>query len=168
MSTTIGPNNVFYIATQELDSVRQNKQVYRNGLPLGPARLNAVVRAMKLLPNGELVPVPFGNQPTSVAEQGQHEELEAALRYRISMMDAAPNPAREACVVPLAVQRPSRIEAFLVDALGQRVATVYQGDVAVGIQGLSFEVAEFPSGHYSVVLSDDYGIVGSVPVVIVH
>ena len=168
MSTTIGPNNVFYIATQELDSVRQNKQVYRNGLQLGPARLNAVVRAMKLLPNGELVPVPFGNQPTSVAEQGQHEELEAALRYRISMMDAAPNPAREACVVPLAVQRPSRIEAFLVDALGQRVATVYQGDVAVGIQGLSFEVAEFPSGHYSVVLSDDYGIVGSVPVVIVH
>lgn len=167
MSASIGPDHVFYVATQELDSVRQNVQSYRNGLRLGARRLNSVIRAMKLTPNGELVTVPFGNQPTSVNE-GNAEALEEALRYRPLMMDAAPNPARQACVVPLAIQRPTTIDARLYDAYGQLVTTIFSGSVDTGIQGLSFEVTDIPSGHYSVVLTDEIGIVGTVPVVVVH
>ena len=167
MSASIGPDHVFYVATQELDSVRQNVQSYRNGLQLGARRLNSVIRAMKLTPNGELVTVPFGNQPTSVNE-GNAEALEEALRYRPVMMDAAPNPARQACVVPLAIQRPTTIDARLYDAYGQLVTTIFSGSVDTGIQGLSFEVTDIPSGHYTVVLTDEIGIVGTVPVVVVH
>lgn len=167
MSATIGPDQVFYVATQELDSIRQNLQTYRNGLQLGARRLNSVIRAMKLAPNGELVSVPFGNQPTSVNE-GNAEALEEALRYRPVMMDAAPNPARQACVVPLAIQRPTTIDAKLYDTYGQLVATIFSGSVQTGIQGLSFEVTDIPSGHYSVVLTDEIGIVGTVPVVVIH
>lgn len=167
MSASIGPDQVFYVATQELDSIRQNVQSYRNGLRLGARRLNSVIRAMKLTPNGELVSVPFGNQPTSV-DEGAAEALEEALRYRPVMMDAAPNPARQACVVPLAVQRPTTIDARLYDSYGQLVATIFSGAVETGIQGLSFDVTDIPSGHYTVVLTDEIGIVGSVPVVVVH
>lgn len=167
MSASIGPDQVFYFATQELDSIRNNVQTYRNGLQLGARRLNSAIRAMKLAPNGELVSVPFGNQPTSVQE-GDADALEDALRYRPVMMDAAPNPARQACVVPLAIQRATTIDARLYDAYGQLVATIFSGSVDTGIQGLSFDVADIPSGHYSVVLTDEIGIVGSVPIVVIH
>ena len=167
MSASIGPGRVFYLATQELDSVRGNLQTYRNGLPLGPNRFNAVVRAMKVLPNGDVVAVPFGNQPTSVNDDA-NDAFEQSLRYRVAIMDPAPNPAREACVIPLAVQRPSQVSVKLVDAFGRLIATVYEGSVGVGIQGVSVEVGSIPSGHYKVVLTDELGLVGSVPLVVVH
>lgn len=167
LSTAVGPDNVYYAATQELDSLRDNRQTYANGLQLGPSRCNAVIRAVRLNDQGELVSVPFGNAVTSVDEE-HNAELEMALRYRIKVMDPAPNPVREACVVPLAVQRSCNIEVKLFDAVGSYVATLYAGQVAEGIQGVSFTVSDLTSGHYTVVVSDQLGVAGSVPIVVVR
>lgn len=166
METAIGPNNTYYIATQELDSTRDNRQIYRNGLQLGPSRCNAVIRAVRRDGKNGLKTVPFGNTPVSVNET-ETDKLEAALRYRMKVLDPAPNPAREACVVPLYVERPSVITMNITDAVGNIVATVFTGRVETGIQGVSFELSELASGHYSVVVTDEIGLVGSVPLVVV-
>jgi hypothetical protein len=167
MSATVGPKRTLYVATQELDTIRDNRQLYTNGAPLGPARLNSVVRAVRLSDSGELVSVPFGNATTSV-EQTHLDRLEAAMRYRVKPLDPTPNPVREACVVPLWVERPTSVAVRLVDALGMPVATIFSGDLEEGIQTVSFEVSDIPSGHYTVVVTDELGVAGSVPVVIVR
>ena len=167
MSAAIGPDATLYVATQELDSLRDNKQVYRTGLQLGPARCNAVVRAFTLDGNGKVVSRAFGNAPTSI-EETDADRLEATLRYRVQVLDPAPNPVREACVVPLAVQKPARITMRLVDELGREVLTVYEGTISAGIQGVSFETSSLPSGHYTVVVTDDVGVAGSAPVVVIR
>jgi hypothetical protein len=166
LSTAIGPNRVYYVATQELDSIRDNRQTYTNGLQLGPSRCNAVIRAMRLTGKGDLEAVPFGNAVTSV-DEGSNPDLEMAMRYRIKVMDPAPNPVREACVVPLAVQRACTIDVKVYDAVGSLVSIVYSGGVSEGIQGVSFAVSELTSGHYTVVVTDEIGLVGSVPLVVV-
>jgi len=84
------------------------------------------------------------------------------------VMDPAPNPVREACVVPLAVQRDCNIEVKLFDAVGSYISTIYTGPVTTGIQGVSFAVSELTSGHYTVVVTDQLGVAGSVPVVVVR
>lgn len=167
MTTAIGPRNIRYVAMQELDSTRNNRQTYKNGLQLGQSYCNAVIRAMRVDRFGNLVPVEFGNTPTSVGED-PNVGLEMALRYRIKVMDPAPNPAYEACVVPIAVQIPGSIEVKLFDAVGSYVATLYTGPVSEGIHGISFLVSDLPSGHYSVTVSDELGPVGSAPVVVVR
>ncbi len=167
MTVTAGPNNVFYVATQELDTLRGNNQVYLNGLQLGQSRSNAAIRAVRILGDGGLRGVPFTNSPTSVDEE-TNPDLEMAMRYRIKVLDPAPNPVREACVVPLAVQRECTIEVKLFNAFGAFVATLYSGAVSEGIQGVSFTVSELASGHYTVVVSDQLGVAGSVPVVVVR
>ena len=167
MSVTVGPKRTLYVATQELDTIRDNPQLYSNGAPLGPARLNAVVRAVRLSDRGNLESVPFGNATTSV-EQTHLDRLEAAMRYRVKPLDPMPNPVREACVVPLWVQRPTTVDVRLVDALGNHVATVFTGTVEEGVQGVSFETSGIASGHYSVVVTDTLGVAGSVAVVIIR
>jgi len=167
LSTAVGPNNVYYVATQELDSLRDNRQDYNNGLQLGPLRCNAVIRAVKLNDQDQLISVPFGNAVTSVQDE-PNAELEAAMRYRIKVLDPAPNPVREACVVPLAVQRGCSIDVKLFDAVGTYVSTLYSGRVTEGIQGVSFTVSDLTSGHYTVVVSDQLGVAGSVPIVVVR
>jgi hypothetical protein len=158
---------VYYVATQELDTLRDNRQLYTNGLQLGPSRCNAVIRAMRLNDKGALETVSFGNAVTSVDDE-TNADLEMAMRYRIKVLDPAPNPVREACVVPLAVQRECTIEVKLFNAFGAFVATLYSGAVSEGIQGVSFTVSELASGHYTVVVSDQLGVAGSVPVVVVR
>lgn len=166
LSTAIGPGNVFYVATQELDSIRDNPQTYPNGLQIGPSRCNAVIRAMRFNGKDGIETVPFGNATTSVDDES-NADLEMAMRYRMKVLDPAPNPAREACVVPLYVERPSTISMHITDALGNNVATVFRGAVEAGIQGVSFELSELSSGHYTVVVVDEIGVVGSVPLVVI-
>jgi hypothetical protein len=55
----------------------------------------------------------------------------------------------------------------ITDALGNNVATVFRGAVEAGIQGVSFELSELSSGHYTVVVVDEIGVVGSVPLVVI-
>lgn len=167
MSAAVGPKNVLYVATQELDTVRGNVQSYGAGTPIGPARLNTVLRAFRIDRNGELVFVPFGQSVNAVGDSDL-DKLESDLRYRVKVLDPSPNPVREACVVPLWVQRPTTVDVRLVDALGNHVATVFTGSVEEGVQGVSFETSGIASGHYSVVVTDKLGVAGSVPVVIIR
>jgi hypothetical protein len=140
MSAAIGPDSTLYVATQELDSLRGNIQAYSNGLQLGPDRCNAVIRAFRLDSRNQIA----------------------------SVIDPVPNPAREAATISLIVQKPTKIRVQLVDNLGNHVATVFSGDLSEGIQGIAFETSGISTGRYSVVVSDELGVAGSVPLVIVR
>jgi hypothetical protein len=167
MCAAIGPDSTLYVATQELDSIRGNTQIYGNGLQLGPDRCNAVVRAFRLDGRDKIESVKFGNTPTSTKES-VFDELERVARYRIKVVDPVPNPAREAATISLIVQKPTAIRVQLVDNLGNHVATVFSGVLSEGIQGIAFETSGISTGRYSVVVSDDLGVAGSVPLVIVR
>jgi hypothetical protein len=45
---------------------------------------------------------------------------------------------------------------------------VYEGLVEAGIQGVSFETSTLNSGHYTVVVTDEVGVAGSAPLVVIH
>lgn len=167
MCAAIGPDSTLYVATQELDSIRGNTQIYGNGLQLGPDRCNAVVRAFRLDGRDKIESVKFGNTPTSTKES-VFDELERVARYRIKVVDPVPNPAREAATISLIVQKPTAIRVQLVDNLGNHVATVFGGMLSEGIQGIAFETSGISTGRYSVVVSDELGVAGSVPLVIVR
>jgi hypothetical protein len=111
--------------------------------------------------------VKFGNTPTSTKES-VFDELERVARYRIKVVDPVPNPAREAATISLIVQKPTAIRVQLVDNLGNHVATVFSGVLSEGIQGIAFETSGISTGRYSVVVSDELGVAGSVPLVIVR
>ena len=162
---SIGYDDVLYLVTQELDTLRGNRQQYRNGKPLGASRLNTVLRAMKLSDDGNLVGSSFGGNPTSI-EQDRHEELEASLRYRVRLMDPAPNPTQGTCTVPVSVLRACTVTVRLVDAVGRTIETLYAGPVDEGIQGITFDASAIPAGAYHVVISDHIGLAGSVPLVV--
>jgi hypothetical protein len=167
MSAAIGPDSTLYVATQELDSLRGNIQTYSNGLQLGPDRCNAVIRAFRLDSRNQIKSVKFGNTPTSTKEN-VFDELERAARYRVKVVDPVPNPAREAATISLIVQKPTKIRVQLVDNLGNQIATVFSGDLSEGIQGIAFETSGISTGRYSVVVIDELGVAGSVPLVIVR
>lgn len=162
---SVGYDDVLYLVTQELDTVRGNRQKYRNGVPLGASRLNTVLRAMRLTQSGDLVGSSFGGTPTSV-ERDRHEDLEASLRYRVRLMDPSPNPTHGTCTVPVSVLRACTINVRLVDAVGRTVETLYAGPVGEGIQGITFNATAIPAGAYHVVISDHIGLAGSVPLVV--
>ena len=103
--------------------------------------------------------------PTSV-EQDRHEDLEASLRYRVRLMDPAPNPTQGTCTVPVSVLRTCTINVRLVDAVGRTIETLYAGPVDEGIQAITFDVSAIPAGAYHVVISDHIGLAGSVPLVV--
>lgn len=162
---SVGYDDVLYLVTQELDTLRGNRQQYRNGKPLGASRLNTVLRAMKLSDDGNLVGSSFGGNPTSIEQDG-HEDLEASLRYRVRLMDPAPNPTQGTCTVPVSVLRACTVTVRLVDAVGRTIESLYDGPVEEGIQGITFDASAIPAGAYHVVISDHIGVAGSVPLVV--
>ncbi|MBU3678539.1 MAG: hypothetical protein FGM32_02910 [Candidatus Kapabacteria bacterium] len=167
MSAAIGPDSTLYVATQELDTIRGNQQEYGSGLQLGPSRCNAVIRAFRLTENNKITSVRFGNTPTSVSGDA-FDDLERIARYRVRVVDPSPNPARDASTITLIVQKPTRVHVRLVDNLGNDVVTLFTGTVNEGIQGLPFETSGIASGRYSVVVTDELGTAGSVPLMIVR
>lgn len=167
MRSVIGPDNTYYTIGQELDTIAGNTQVYRNGIQVGPQRLNMVLRALRQNANGDLVERRFGGQPTSV-DESEADRIERDLRYRPYLLDPAPNPAREATLVPVAVQLPSHISVVLKDAVGRTVATVFDGQLDKGIHGLTISVDTLPSGTYFVVMTDQAGAISSVPLTVIQ
>ncbi|MBK6292643.1 MAG: hypothetical protein IPF59_12985 [Ignavibacteria bacterium] len=167
MRSTIGPDNTYYTLGQELDTIAGNVQVYRNGIQVGPQRLNMVLRAVRQNANGDLVERRFGGQPTSV-DDGEAERVERDLRYRPYLLDPAPNPAHEASLIPVAVQVPSHITIVLKDAVGRTVSTLFDGQLDKGIHGMTVTVDTLSSGTYFVVMTDQTGMISSVPLTVVQ
>ena len=52
-------------------------------------------------------------------------------------------------------------------ALGNHIGTLFNGTVQEDIQGAYFVTTGLVSGHYTVVVTDAVGVVGSVPIVII-
>mgnify|MGYP001627138770 CR=1 FL=1 len=167
MRTIAGPDNTYYVISQELDSVRGNKQLYRNGLPVGPSRINTVLRSFTFDSLGQPLARRFGGQPVSVDED-PWQNLELSLRYSSFILNPAPNPAASLTMVPVVVQLPTHVRVDVVDVMGRVVATVWNNHLEEGIHGITVPVSELANGSYTLVLTDQLGTKSSVPLKVVH
>ena len=61
---------------------------------------------------------------------------------------AAPNPFRQATRFTLSVKRPEQVTVALYNVLGQRVATLFEGEAQPGGEPVRLESAALPSGVY--------------------
>jgi hypothetical protein len=165
--SVIGPEHTVFTLSQELDTIRGNRQLYGNGLPIGANRLNLVLRAVQPNDRGDLVARRFGGQPVSVDEDPL-ERLEDDIRYRPYLMDPVPNPSNDASLITVGVSVPSTITVELVDAVGRRAAVLFHGTLDRGIHGIPVETGGLSAGIYHVVMTDAVGTRTSVPLAVVR
>jgi hypothetical protein len=167
MDLAAGPDDTYYLFTQELDTIRGNRQTYTNGLPLGADRLNIVLRGVRVGGNGEIVERRFGGQPVSVDDDGP-TVIERDLRYRPYLMDPAPNPVQISCTVPVIMQVAGTVTLTLRDATGRVVRTLHDGMLDAGVQGVTFTTEGLSTGAYFVVMTDAAGTTTSVPLRVIR
>jgi len=162
-----GPDATYYLISQELDTIRGNRQTYGNGLPIGSDRVNVVLRGVRVAENGDIVERRFGGQPVSVDDEGP-TAVERDIRFRPYLMDPAPNPAQNFSTVPVIVQVPGTITLTLRDATGRIVRTLHEGSLDSGVQGVTFSTEGLSTGSYFVVMTDTVGTTTSVPLPVIR
>lgn len=148
-----GPDNTYYLVSQELDTIPGNRQVYGNGIAVGANRLNTVLRAFTLGGNGRLRPRPFLGQTTSVAD----DRWEQLARYTPVMLDPMPNPASDEVSITIAIPAQQHIRLQIVDATGRVVSTIRDESVMHGIYQFSVPVSGLAQGVYVVSLVSEDG-----------
>ncbi|MDZ4746082.1 MAG: T9SS type A sorting domain-containing protein [bacterium] len=152
MSSAIGPNNVMYVATQELDSTPGNVQQYSNGVQVGANRINTVLRAVRL-DNSRLVSVPFNGQPVSV----QDDPIEKSMRYPCALYPPYPNPTSGDANVTFTVLLPTNVRVDVVDVTGRVMQTLVNADLADGIYDVAIPITSWPQGCYTVRMTTGTG-----------
>lgn len=164
MSSAIGPNNVIYVVDQELDSTYGNIQKYKNGIQVGPARINTVLHALRR-ENGKLVSVPF-TRPTAV---DVHEDIiEKNLRYPSTLYAPYPNPTSGDALVPFTVLQRSHVRIDVVDVTGNIMETLVDSDLDPGIYDATIPLTSWPQGCYTVRMLTGTGQLMSKPFTVVR
>lgn len=146
MASTTGPGGIVYVVDQELDSSYGNLQRYRQGVQVGPARINTVLRAFRY-DNDTLVSVPFG-QPTVVSVV--EDQIEKNLRYPSTLHDPYPNPASGEAVVPFVVLQRTHVRVDVLDVTGTVMQTLVDTDLDGGIYDAPIPTATWPQGCYTI------------------
>jgi len=165
MDAAFGPNDVLYVATQELDTLRANVQDYTNGIRVGASRLNAVLRSAVVNNDLSITAKPFGGQPTDVAEK----DLELTLHYKAEMYPAYPDPAHGSSItIPFILQMSTHVDVTIVDVTGRIVDVVTQGEMAEGQYALNVPIGMLQQGLYRVRMVTSTGQTLTMPFSIVR
>ncbi len=145
MSSAVGPNNVMYVATQEIDSTPGNVQQYSNGIQVGANRINTVLRALRL-DNNRLVSVPFNGQTVGV----QDDPIEQNLRYPASMFQPYPNPSPGDATLSFSVLHTTNVRIDVVDVTGTIMKTLVNADLQDGLYDVTIPITTWPQGCYTI------------------
>lgn len=165
IDASFGPKGYLYVTTQELDNVPANVQTYANGIQIGTARTNSVLRSVVVNNDLSITPRPLGGQPTDV----QEEHVEQALRYPAEMYPAYPDPANgSAITIPFVLQMPTHIDLTIVDVTGRVVEVISQGEMAEGQYALNVPIGALQQGLYRVRLVTSTGQTLTMPFTIVR
>ena len=84
-------------------------------------------------------------------------EVEAALQPGADAVRAWPNPARSAARVAYTLATPGTARLDVYNVLGQRVATLADGEHAAGDHEVAWDAAALPAGPYVLVLTRERG-----------
>ena len=79
------------------------------------------------------------------------------LPTQFAIESVSPNPFNLSTTITIAVPRASHIRVDIVNVLGQRAATLFEGDVQAGRQRLRWQPANMASGKYIVRMESDGG-----------
>lgn len=165
MDASFGPKGYLYLTTQELDTVQANVQSYANGIQIGAARTNTVLRSVVVNDDLSITPRPLGGQPTDVHD----ENLEHMLRYQAEMYPAYPDPASgSAITIPFVLQMPTHVDLTIVDVTGRIVQVISQGEMAEGQYALNVPIGTLQQGLYRVRLVTSTGQTLTMPFTIVR
>ncbi|MFD3294181.1 DUF1501 domain-containing protein [Aquirufa sp. KTFRIE-69F] len=83
--------------------------------------------------------------------------LIAEAGVKVTLLDPAPNPASEQVRIQFAVFEAMRVELALFDMQGQKVGSIYAGEVPSGTYTYPVDVTQFPAGTYLVSLAASTG-----------
>lgn len=82
--------------------------------------------------------------------------------------NAFPSPASTLVHLDIDVPTASKVSALIISVNGQILRTHNFGDLQAGKQQVRFDVAEFPSGTYQIILMSDKGKLGTQKIVVTH
>lgn len=68
------------------------------------------------------------------------------------LLDIYPNPAAAITVIPVNTTKPARGNILIYNALGQKIKTVFEGEIPAGASNYFVNAAELPAGTYLVKL----------------
>ena len=68
-----------------------------------------------------------------------------------------PNPASAITCIPVIVSHKTQATIFLVDILGQRTSTIFEGELPTGESKHFIDASQYPSGAYNIVLETAFG-----------
>ncbi|MFA9198285.1 MAG: DUF1501 domain-containing protein [Aquirufa sp.] len=83
--------------------------------------------------------------------------LIAEAGVKVTLLDPAPNPAFEQVRIQFAAFEAMRVELALFDMQGQKVGSIYAGEVQSGTYTYPIDVTRFPAGTYLVSLAASTG-----------
>lgn len=83
--------------------------------------------------------------------------LIAEAGVKVTLLDPAPNPASEQVRIQFAAFEAMRVELALFDMQGQKVGSIYAGEVQSGTYSYPIDVTHFPAGTYLVSLAASTG-----------
>lgn len=113
----------------------------RNGLTTGITNINAFTWAQQVLFVG--TSLGLFRSPLSITSGVSNEKSTAD-----NMMQLYPNPASELVKISYSLQRRSRVQADVMNTLGQKIAEVFEGEQGEGEQTFSVATLAFPVGTY--------------------
>ena len=83
--------------------------------------------------------------------------LIAEAGVKVTLLDPAPNPASGQVRIQFAAFEPMRVDLALFDMLGQKVGSIFTGDVLSGTYTYPVDLAYFQAGNYLVSLATSTG-----------
>jgi len=83
--------------------------------------------------------------------------LIAEAGVKVTLLDPAPNPASGHVRLQFAAFEATRVELALFDMQGQKLGTIFAGDVLSGTYSYSADISAFPAGTYLISLATSTG-----------
>ena len=88
---------------------------------------------------------------------GQDNSESYPLPEGISMLRSYPNPFNATTRIEFVIDTESQISLNIYNILGQKIAKLYDGKIAAGIQSIIWDAGDFPSGiYFARIVSDNY------------
>ena len=140
MTTGFGPDNHYYVMTQEYNDNGPITENPKNGVLFGDKELSMVLRGLKV--NDDLTITDIDEPETKTTRLTSLEN--PTFRY----INNYPNPFQQYTTIEFSLYQPSNVLLEIYNATGTKVATLLDAPLGQGIYKTNFDAGNLPEGIY--------------------
>ena len=140
MTTGFGPDNHYYVMTQEYNDNGPIIENPKNGVLFGDKELSMVLRGLKV--NDDLTITDIDEPETKTTRLTSLEN--PTFRY----INNYPNPFQQYTTIEFSLYQPSNVLLEIYNATGTKVATLLDAPLGQGIYKTNFDAGNLPEGIY--------------------